>query len=232
MYEAVHVADDGRTTTARFAATLLDAGYDGMIIAADTDDPPEYDVETIQATYDIDLVDGLEVTSEDTSVVSGAVSNYRRETTVILVRGETQSINRYAVETPAVDVLRDPTGGNGDVNHVLVKAAAANDVFLEVNLGSVLRSSGGPRVQTLRNLRKLRELIEAFDAPYVVSTDPVTHFHVRAPREIVAVGEEIGFSTSQIRDGLAAWETIVERNRDRLSDRYVAEGVRSGRDPN
>ncbi|MFB6133841.1 MAG: RNase P subunit p30 family protein [Halanaeroarchaeum sp.] len=230
MYEAVHVLEEGRTTTARFAATLLDAGYDGMIVAADAEDTPTYDAAAVQATYDVDLVDGLEITSEDGSVVSGAVSNYRRETTVILVRGETQSINRYAVETPAVDVLRDPTGGDGDVNHVLVKAAVSNDVFLEVNLGPALRTSGGPRVQALRKLRKLRELIESFDAPYVVSADPETHLQVRAPREIVAVGEEIGFSAAQIRAGFEAWETIVARNRERLSEEYVGEGVRTGRD--
>ena len=152
MYDAVRVAADGRTTPARFAATAADAGFDGVVLAASHDEQVEYDSQAIQDAYGIDVVDGVEVVTTEKGEASGAISNLRRDTTVLLVRGGTPTINRYAVESPAVDVLRAPLADQGDVNHVLVKAAARNDVRIEVNFGPVLRASGGERVQALRGL--------------------------------------------------------------------------------
>ncbi|UWG48369.1 RNase P/RNase MRP subunit p30 [Halanaeroarchaeum sp. HSR-CO] len=229
MYEAVRVEAEGRTTTARFAATAADAGFDGIVVADRYDDPAPFDADRLRAAYGIDVVDGFEVRTTEKGVASGVIADRRRKTTVLMLRGGTPTMNRYAVETPAIDVLRDPLRGDGDVNHVIVKAAARNDVHIEVNLGPVLRTSGGPRVQALRGLRKLRELLDHFDAPFVVSGGPETHLQVRGPRELLALGQQLGFDEDQIRSGLEAWGDIATTNRERLSEEYVAEGVRRGR---
>jgi len=110
-----------------------------------------------------------------------------------------------------------------------VKAARENAVRVEFDFGPVLRTAGGPRVQALRGLRKLRELVEKYDAPYVVSASPSSHLDVRAPRELVAVGEKIGFTEEQVRTGLAEWGALAERNRERMSADFIAPGVRKGR---
>ena len=229
MYDAVQVQAGGRTTTARFAATAAEVGFDGIVVANTHDNRADVDVPRIQSEYGIDVVSGVEVATSDKGVASSAIANRRPKTVVLMVRGGTPTINRYAVETPAVDVLRNPMAGNGDVNHVLVKAAVRNDVRIEVNLGRVLRASGGPRVQALRGLRKLRDLLEYHDAPLVVTADPKTHLQVRGPRELIAVGDRIGFDEETIRRGLTEWRRIAETNREKLSPEYIAEGVRRGR---
>lgn len=159
------------------------------------------------------------------SVASGSIGHRREQATVLLLRGRTPEMNRFGAESPRLDVVADPMGGDGDLNHVIVNAAESNGVALEVNLGPVLRQSGGARVQALRGLRKLRELIEAADAPFVVSASPATHLQVRAPRELVAVGEAIGFDREQLRTGLETWATLAARNRRRKDPGYVAPGV-------
>jgi ribonuclease P/MRP protein subunit RPP1 len=115
--------------------------------------------------------------------------------------------------------------GNGDVNHVLAEAAAEHAVALEVDLSPVLRSSGGRRTRAIAGLRKLRDLIEHAGAPHVVSADPRSHLHVRAPRELLALGEAIGLDREWIEAGLREWGRIAARNRERLSEAYVAPGV-------
>ena len=110
--------------------------------------------------------------------------------------------------------------------HVIANAAAENEVAFEINLGGVLRQSGGPRVRKIANLRKLRELIEDAGAPFVVTGAPHTHLAVRGPRELVAVGSEVGFEPEQIEAGLENWQKIAERNRARLDPRTVRPGVR------
>ncbi|MFB6131794.1 MAG: RNase P subunit p30 family protein [Halanaeroarchaeum sp.] len=229
MYEAVRVESEGRSTAARFAATAADAGFDGVVLAMRPDDGIQLDVEKIEDAYHLDVVEGVEIVSDDRGAIRSTVSSVRSETTVLAGRGGTPEMNRFVAETAGIDVLRAPLAGEGDVNHVVVKAARRNDVRIEVNLGRVLRASGGRRVQSLRKLRKLRELLDHYDAPFVVSGDPGTHLEVRGPRELVAVGEQIGLGGERVRAGLEEWGVIAAANREKRSSSYVADGVRRGR---
>jgi ribonuclease P/MRP protein subunit RPP1 len=81
-------------------------------------------------------------------------------------------------------------------------------------------------VQAIQGLRKLRELVEAYDAPFVVSADPRSHLQLRAPRELYAVGEVVGFDREAIEAGLRAWGDIAVRNRKRRSGTFIEPGVR------
>ncbi|WP_232685758.1 RNase P subunit p30 family protein [Halobacterium zhouii] len=229
MYEAVHARPDGESTVARFAATVASDGYDGVVVRNHTDARPDTDLESIADEYGVDVVDGAELVPEDVAHASGAIGNLREQATVVLVRGGTPDLNRFVAESPKADVLAGPMRGEGDVNHVIVRAARENGVRLEFDFSRVLRAEGGPRVQALRGLRKLRELVEHYDAPYVVSADAHSHLELRAPRELLAVGEEIGFDRDQIRGGLEEWGALAERNRERQSAEFISQGVERGR---
>jgi ribonuclease P/MRP protein subunit RPP1 len=228
MYEAVHARPDGASTVARMAATAADAGFGGVVVRNHGGDLPDYDAGAIETRYGVDVVDGVEIRADDTSRVGGVLGSHRPDRTVVLVHGGGPDINRFAVENEAVDVLAHPMAGEGDVNHVLAEAAAEHGVALEVDLSGVLRATGGQRARAIAALRKLRDMIDHAGAPYVVSADPRSHLQVRAPRELVAVGEVVGFDPGAIETGLAAWERIAERNRERLDPDHVAPGVWRG----
>ncbi|MFQ3318580.1 MAG: ribonuclease P/MRP protein subunit RPP1 [Natronomonas sp.] len=223
MYEGVHAHPDGEATVARLASTAADYGYDGIVVRNHGDAQTDYDAEAISDAYGIDIATGIEIRSDDAGQASGLIGNYRSKRDVICVHGG--SLNRFAVEQPKVDVLAHPMR-DGDVNHVLAKAAAENGVHLEFNFGRVLRDDGGPRVQAIQGLRKLRELVEQYDVPYVVSADARSHLQLRAPRELFAIGETIGFDSDDIEQGLKAWGDIVDRNRERRSETFIEPGVR------
>jgi ribonuclease P/MRP protein subunit RPP1 len=229
MYEAVHARPDGDSTVARMVRTAATCEYDGVIVRNHGDARAEYDPEALRDVYDVDVVDGVEIRADDPSQASGYVGNYRPDYTVLCLHGGTPALNRFAVEQDRVDVLSHPMRGTGDLNHVLVKTARENGVRIEVNVADVLRTSGGHRVQVLQDLRKLRELIDAFDAPYVVSADPFSHLHVRAPRELFALGETIGFDADAVEEGLREWGRLAARNRERQSESFIEPGIRRGR---
>lgn len=225
-FAGVHARPDGESTVARMAKTAAEYGYAGLVVRNHGDEPASYDPTTIAETYGLDVVTGVEVRADDPSRASGYVGNHRQEQELVLVHGGDPEINRFAVEQAAVDVLAHPMAGDGDVNDVLAKAAAANGVRLEVSLRPVLRDSGGNRVRAIADLRKLRELVEQFDVPYVVSGDARSHLELRAPRELIALGEVLGLPGRWIGDGLAEWGTIADRNRTRQADAFVEPGVR------
>ncbi|WP_276271412.1 RNase P subunit p30 family protein [Haloarcula litorea] len=226
MYEAVYAHPDGDSTVARQALTAADHGFEGIVVRNHGDEAADYDGEAIADEYGVDVVDGIELRPDDRGRAGGLVGNYRSKRTIVAVRGGDRSINRFAVEHPAVDVLAHPMRGDGDFNHVLAKAAAENGVRVEFALGRVLRDSGGSRVRALQDLRKLRELVADADAPFVVSAGPTTHLQLRAPRELVALGEQIGFAAETVGEGLREWGRLAERNRRRTSESFVEPGVR------
>ncbi|MDT3435689.1 RNase P subunit p30 family protein [Haloarcula sp. 1CSR25-25] len=226
MYEAVYAHPDGDSTVARHALTAADSDYDGIVVRNHGDEPVEYDADAITDAYGVDVAAGVEVRAEDPSRASGFVGNYRSDRTVVVVHGGDRRINRFAVEQATVDVLAHPMRDDGDFNHVLANAAADNGVRVEFDFGPVLRAAGGSRVRAIKELRKLRELVEDAGAPFVVSASPSTHLQLRAPRDVVAVGETIGFDPDTVREGLAEWGRVVERNRERQSDAVIEPGVR------
>lgn len=226
MYEAVYAYPDGESTVARQALTAAEYGFDGIVVRNHGDEPADYDADEIAEEYGIDVATGVEVRTDDRSQLGGYVGNHRSKRTIVAVHGGDSEINRAAVETPAVDVLAHPMAGDGDFNHVLAKAAAENGVRIEFSFRDVLRESGGTRVRALQDLRKLRELVGDADAPFVVSAGPRSHLQFRAPRELRALGEMIGFDADQITAGLAEWETLVERNRQRSDSSFVGPGIR------
>jgi ribonuclease P/MRP protein subunit RPP1 len=226
LYEAVHAHPDGDTTAARYAKTAAEYGFDGMVVRTRE---ATYDAAELAERYDIDVVRGIEVDAPNPEAASGAVGNHRSECLLLSVRGGTRALNRFAVEQDRVDVLSRPFSGDGDVNHVLVKAAVEHGVRLEFDLRPVLCEDGGSRVRHLRNLRKLRELVAYYDAPYVVSANPESHLGLRAPRELSALGETIGFDDGAIQRGLAEWGRIAAANRERFSDSFISPGVQRGR---
>lgn len=223
MYEGVHARPDGDSTVARLAMTAAEYGYDGIVVRNHGDAQTEYDAEEIAETYGIDVVSAIEIRTGDAGQAGGLIGNYRSKRTVVCVHGG--ALNRFAVEQPKVDVLAHPMR-DGDINHVLAKAAAENGVHLEFDFSDVLRADGGTRVQALRKLRKLRELVDAYDVPYVVSGTPHSHLQLRGPRELLALGETVGFDRDTIAAGLEAWGTIAERNRARRRETCLEPGVR------
>ena len=225
MYEAVHARPDGESTVARLALTAREYGFSGIVVRNHGDSPASYDPEAIRTAYGVDVVPAVEIRAETPSQAGGFVGSHRSDQTVVCVHGGNPKLNRFAVEQAAVDVLAHPMAGDGDFNHVLARTARENGVRVELSLRRVLRASGGRRVRALADLRKLWELLEAYEAPYVVSADPDSHLKLRSPRELRAVGQQIGLSAEIVETGLAEWGRLAERNRNRGSDMFVEPGV-------
>ena len=236
MYEAVHARPDGDSTAARYAATAARYGYEGVVVRTRGalepprgDGTPSAEAGAVSEEHGIDVVDAVEIDVDSATSASGAVGNYRPSRTVVCLVGGDDALNRFAVEEPRIDVLARPMGGSGDFNHVLAKAARDNDVHVEFDFGPLLRATGGKRVRALSDLRKLREIVSYYDAPYVVSANPRSHLQLRGPREVVAATVAVGFEAEWVEEGLRAWGDIAARNRERASEAFIQPGVRVGR---
>jgi len=198
--------------------------------SAGTDDPwAGYGPDAVADRYGIDVVPAVEVgAAADPERAGGAVGSRRTDVPVVIVRGGSRAAARVAVENELVDVLTRPSAGDGGFDAGLAKSAAANGVRVEFDLGPALRAAGGDRVDGLRDLRRLREVVANYDVPFVVSATPASHLDLRAPRDLAAVGRAVGFDPDRTRAGLREWGAIARRNRERLSGAFIAPGVKRG----
>ncbi len=224
MYEAVYARPAGDGALESFASTASSYGFSGLVARGSPEAPAD-----LAGDPPIDVVDGVEVDADGPDAARRAVDAHRSSRTLVVVRGGTNRTNRYAVEDDRVDVLARPTAGRGDLNHVLVRAAAENGVRIEFDLAPVLRASGGRRVRHLQSLRKLGELVDYYDAPYVVSAGPTDPLQLRAPRELAALGDRLGVGGPWIERGLTEWGRLAARNRRIASESFIEPGVERGR---
>lgn len=154
------------------------------------------------------------------------IGKYRTEKDVIIVHGGTESINRAAVENPNVDVLNRPfTSKDSGINHVLAKAAAENNVALAFNVDILIKLKGGKRVYALSNFRRNLQLARKYDVPMLLTTDAVSLYDLRAPRDVIALAGLFGMTFEEGNVALSDVPVgIISRNR-RLAD-SVCDGVR------
>ncbi len=225
MLEAIRVPVIETSTVARMALTAAELGYDGIIVRQPQPNHLTLDPETISAFAGIEVYTGCEIETDTRSQASGRLGSLRPTTPILIINGGTQSINQFAVRQERLDVLASPIGGH-PVDHVLVKTAKTNNVHLELNLGPVLRSTGGNRVRMIQKLRKLWSLIDHYDAPFVVTGNPRSHLEMRASRDLAAVGAVIDIDPDAITDGMNQWRNIIQTNQERLADEYIEPGVR------
>lgn len=237
-YEAALAHPAGASTVARLARTTADHGYEGLVVrnadvAGDADRLTDADAERIAGEYGVDVVPGVEIDADDPESAAGHLGAVRSKTdteyTVVAVAGGTEAMNRFAAGQDRVDVLARPLRGPAEVDHVVADEAREHGVRVEFDLSPALRVTGGNRVRALADLRRLREIVEDRDAPFVVSARPDSHLGVRAPRELLAVSEAVGFERETVRAGLREWGRLAARNRERAADAFVEPGVWRGR---
>ena len=229
MFEAVRTTPMGNSTLSRMAATASDYGFDGIVSRSPVGDMPPSNLQTISDTFNIEVFSGIELYEKNQSTLSGHLSKTRNKTPLLCIRGGDPSLNLFASKQKNLDVLCHPLGGQKTINHVMVKEAKRNNVRIELNFSELLRESGKNRIKSLNHLRKQWNLISAYDAPFVVSSDPASHLDLRSPRELMAVGSLVGMEPEDIETGLSEWGKIINKNLDNLSGKYADVGVKRGK---
>lgn len=200
MYEFAHAAPETHTTPARMALTAERAGYDALVLRNHTgaDEYPEFDVPD---DAPVPVHEGVEVRAEGVESLHEGVRRAEVEgTDLIAVHGGDSSINSAAVEHDGVDLLAHPNRNRGSgrsFNHVLAREAAENGVAVEFSFAHVLRKSGGERVKVLRDIHETLGLIHKYGTPFIITADPYTHLHLRAPRELRALARLVGFGDDE-----------------------------------
>ncbi len=171
---------------------------------------------------DFDLVDVIMLKASKPDELSVMIKKARKHAEIIIVHGGDFDVNRAACEDPMVDILCHPELNRRDsgLDHICVKAAAENDVAIEVNFREIAESFKLHRVRVLAAIRKNIDLCKRFNAPVVTSSSAVNRWGLRSGRELASVAHVLGLDLTKAIDTTSIVpENIVLRNREKLQNK-------------
>jgi ribonuclease P/MRP protein subunit RPP1 len=220
----VHAIPDGDNTALEFAALAKHFGYSGITLANRSDKMPQLWPE-MSLPEGFEIFRGIELLEGNPSKLHGLIGKLRKSVDVLIVHGGSETINRAAMENPGVDILNHPAfDKSSGLNQVLAKAAAENDVSIGLTLRPLLNSRGQRRIRLLSDLRVNLDLARKYDVSFVLSSDAMSCYDLRAPMDALALAEICGLEEDEAIDAMSTVpEKIISKKRQRTG--YIREGV-------
>ena len=153
---------------------------------------------------------------------------FRRRFEVICITCDTKEVARQAAKDRRVDLLSFPSLDYHKrfFDRAEAELASGSLAALEVDVKPLLVLEGPSRVRMLMSLRREVAVAIEFKVPVVVSSGVGEEKYMRFPRDMASLAYMFGLEEAS---GLDAVSTnpiaIVKRNREKLSDRFVAPGI-------
>jgi RNase P/RNase MRP subunit p30 len=160
----------------------------------------------------------------------------RRRFEVVCVVCENKEVARQAAKDRRVDLLNFPSLDfrRRFFDRAEAELASNSSAALEVDAKLLLVLEGPARVRLLSNLRRETAIAKEFHVPIVVSSGATSEMLLRKPREQAALAGLFDLDAASALEAVSQNPmAIVKRNRQKLSSKFVAPGIRvvkEGRD--
>jgi len=153
----------------------------------------------------------------------------RRKFEVVCVSCENKAVARQAAKDRRVDLLNFPLLDfrRRFFDRAEAELASNSLAALEVDIKPLLVLHGPLRVRLLSSLRREVAIAKEFHVPVVVSSGVGRELLLRKPREMAALAFLFGLDeTSALEAVSQSANAIFKRNREKLSAKFVAPGIR------
>ncbi len=178
---------------------------------------------------DVDFASRIDLKPRTSNELVYNLRKLRRRFEIIAVMCTSKNVARQAAKDRRVDLLNFPSIDFRGRFFDKAEAELASKSFasLEIDLKPLLVLEGSVRVRLLSNLRRELAIAKEFHVPIVVSSGVSEELLMRRPRELAALASLFDLNeTSAIRAISENPLAIVRRNREKLSPRFVAPGIR------
>jgi len=153
----------------------------------------------------------------------------RRKFEVICVACENKEVARQAAKDRRVDLLNFPSLDyhNRFFDRAEAELASNSIAALEVDMKPLLVWEGPARVRLLTNLRRETAIAREFHVPIVISSGATNEMLLRKPREQAALASLFDLNEASALEAVSQNPmSIVKLNRQKLSPKFVAPGIR------
>jgi ribonuclease P/MRP protein subunit RPP1 len=205
----------GENSTEEIAAMAKKLGLSGIGIV--TYFPEILEIPKIEG---MDIVSAVMLKANSPQELNILAKKARNKAEILLAHGGNYEVNRAACENPLIDILCHPELGRKDsgIDHICAKAAAENNVAIEVNFREILESYKKNRIYMLTSMKKNIKLCQKYDVPVITCSGSVTKWGMRSGRELASVAYLLGMELGKaIATTSTVPETFVRKNREKLA---------------
>jgi RNase P/RNase MRP subunit p30 len=186
-------------------------------------------VRSVCEDMNLDFASRVDLTPRSPEELLRDLRKVRRRFEIVAVMCYSKAVARQAAKDRRVDLLNFP---QPDFRRVFFDGAEAELAStclssFEIDVMPLLCFEGPVRMRLLAILQWEVKIAEAHDVPIVVSSGVSEQLLMRRPTELAAVGTLFGLQGEVARKSVSGNPlAIVKRNREKLSWRFVAPGIR------
>ena len=177
-------------------------------------------IEQLEKKDGIDIVSAIMLKPNSAEELNSLAEKAREKCEILMVHGGNYDVNRAACENPLVDILCHPELGRTDsgLDHVVVKAAADNNVAIEINFREIMESYKRRRVHILSGMRKNIKLCVKYEAKIITTSGAISKWNLRSGRDLASITHLLGLDLGQAINTVSAIpEEMVRMNREKLA---------------
>ena len=206
-------------------------GFAGISLSYDFDTYSKdlsHEFEEIKQNSNILIKKCLELSCKNPEELRKKVQKSRKKGDIIMVRGGDLRINRAVCEDRNVDILSHPYLNRRDsgLNHVLARKASENDVAIEINLNTFLKTNLRYRHRVISQFRHVVALKRKYKFELIITSGARSGFELRNPMDIFALANCFGMTPKESFEALSTTpQQIIERNDQR--ENFVVDGVKT-----
>lgn len=184
----------------------------------------------------IDLVSRIDLKPRTSRELTYSLRRVRRRFEVVAVMCESKDLARQAARDRRVDLLNFPSFDlrRRFFDYAEAELASKTLSSLEIDVKPLLTLEGPARIRLLSGLRRESSIAKEFHVPIVISSGVSSELFLRRPRELASLARLFDLDEASAIEAVSDNPVaVVRRNREKLSSRFVAPGIRiirGGRD--
>ncbi|MDM7939239.1 MAG: RNase P subunit p30 family protein [Methanothrix sp.] len=212
FYECMKAYPEGSASASRLALTAKQLGYEGLIIC-NAEPSKVFRLKDTEHIKGIKVILGAEVTATNPRALKGSISALRSRYPFLMVYGATEELVRSACEDPNVDMLLCHHDARRSMSIATARAAMKNQVAIGFDLSPLMLLRGSSRARWLEAAQRNLQMARKFDLSTIITMHARSHLDLKAPRDLLALAEVVGFEPDEAQAALMRPGRLIELNR-------------------
>ena len=177
----------------------------------------------------IDMVSRVDLKPRTPKELISDLRKVRRKFEIVAVMCETKEVARQAAKDRRVDLLNFQAYDFRRRFFDVAEAELARNAlcFLEIDMRMILTSEGPARVRLLASLRREANIAKKLHVKIVISSGVSDEMLMRKPMELASLAQLFDMDEESALEAVSKNPmAIIKRNREKLSAKFVAPGIR------
>lgn len=174
----------------------------------------------------IDIVSHLNLCPKDPKELLFQLKKKRLRYEIISVTCYNKSVARQSGKDKRVDLIKFPLNSSITFNYNQSKLMKKSGSALQIEIIGLLEQDRNKLSKNIQRLKKQVQIAEKNNIPIVLCSGANDKFQLRTPRGIIALATMLEIDEKIAQDMITKIPNrIVNRNRERLSDKFIMPGV-------